>query len=76
MELGRAHTAGDDEDWIRELDDGEVAQVLEVDAMACDAEEAEAERKAVDCEEEEVQEDDEVDEAGEEFLRKDGVLFD
>ena len=43
--------------------------------MACDAEEGEAEGESVDGEEEEVQEDDEVDEAGEEFFGEYGVFF-
>ena len=44
-------TAGDDKHGIGELDDREVAEVLQVDGVACDAEEGEAERESVDDEE-------------------------
>lgn len=70
------HTAGENEDGVGELDDGEVAQVAHVDGMAGDAEGGEEEGEAIDCGEEDLGGDDAVDEAGEEFAREDGVLFD
>jgi len=78
--IGKGRGKGDrttrkEEDRICQLDDGEVAQVLQVDDMAGDAEEGEPNGEAVDEEEEELQDDDAVDEAGEEFLREDGVLL-
>ena len=72
---GGIRTPGKDEDGDRELDDGEVAQVLQVDGMAGDAEEGKPEGKAVDDEEQELQHDDAVDEAREKFLREYRVLF-
>lgn len=69
-------TAGEDEERVRELDDGEAAQVLGVDDVGEDAQRAGAEREAVDCAEEDLHCDHGVDQAGEEFLREDGVLLD
>jgi len=69
------HTAREEENGIRQLDDREVAQVLQVDDMAGDAEEGEPDGEAVDDEEEELQDDDAVDEAREELFGEDGVLF-
>ena len=43
--------------------------------MAAYAEEGEPDGEAIDDEEEELEHDDAVDEAGEEFFREDGVLF-
>lgn len=70
------HTAGEYEDWIAQFDDGEVAQVAHVDCMAADAQRGEEEWEAIDCREEHLGGDDAVDEAGEEFAREHGVLFD
>lgn len=70
------HTAGEDEDRIAQFDNGEVAQVAHVDCMAADAQRGEEDWEAIDCREEDLGGDDAVDEAGEEFAREHGVLFD
>ena len=68
-------TAGENKDRIRKLHDREVAQVLEVDGMARDAEQRERNWKAVDHDEEPLEHDDAVDEARQELLRDDRVLL-
>ncbi len=67
--------AGSYEDGIRQFDNGEMAQVAHVDAMAGYADEGEEEGEAVDQGQEGLDGDDGVDEAGEESAGEDGVLF-
>ena len=64
------------EDRIGELDPGEAPQVLVVEDVGSDAEAGEGERQFVDCCEEDLSADDDVDHAAEGFTREDGVLFD
>lgn len=67
--------AGKDEDGIGQFDNGEMAQVAHVDAMAGYAHEGEEKGEAVDQGQEGLDGDDGVDEAREEFAGEDGVLF-
>ena len=68
-------TTGEEKDRIRQLNDGEVAQVLQVDDMAAYAKQGQPHREAVDDQEQELQDDNAVDEAGEKLLGEDGMFF-
>lgn len=73
--VGEDEDAGKDEDGIGQFDNGEMAQVAHVDAMAGYAHEGEEKGEAVDQGQEGLDGDDGVDEAREEFAGEDGVLF-
>ena len=61
---------------IRQLDNWEVSQIPHVHRMACYTDGGEEEGEAVDEGEEGLDRDYAVDEAGEQFAREHGVLFD
>jgi len=68
-------TAGSDEDGIRESDDGEEAQVLEVNGVRGDAEGGEPERQPVHDQQEDLRTNHSIDELSERLLREHRVFF-
>ena len=72
---GRVATARKDEDWIGQFDNGKVAQIAHVDAMADYTDEGEEKREAVDQNQEGVDGDDGVDKTREELPCEHGVLL-
>ena len=70
------HTAREDKHRIRQFHNRKMPQIAQIHDMAGDAQEREKNGEAIDECEEELQTDDDVDEAREEFARQHGVFFD
>ena len=68
--------AAEEEEWVAELDDGEMSEVAGVDDVTGNSEEGEGKWEAVDSPQQELDADDSVDESGEEAGGEDCVLFD